>query len=98
MGGSWFQVELMTLAQIPRLDFPCVSGSLCLDEFCAVWLPHGLMVVHSVEICGGGLSQHGMLLSLNASPFFDGLICHMVWQLVLQLGFKVVPNIKDLGS
>ena len=70
----------------------------CLDELCAVWLPHGLMVVCSVGIHGGSINQHRMWLSLNVSSFLDGLIGHMVRQLVLQFGFKDVPNINSLVS
>jgi hypothetical protein len=56
------------------------------------------MVVHSVGNRGSGISKHGMLLSLDVSPFLDGLIGHMVRKLVFQFSFNFVPNFKDLGS
>ncbi len=86
--GSWR--DRWPWYQLPNFIFS-VTLDLLLhrhDEFGAIRLPHGLMVVHCVGIRGGGESQHVMLLSLNVHPLFDCFKGHIIRKLVLQLGFK----------
>ncbi len=59
--------------QIPNSIFSVTLDFFChgFDEFTAVWLPHGLMVVRSVRICWCSISKHWKLLSFKVHPVLD---------------------------